>query len=115
MNGTSSRRGDAEPVPNSQHGVQEFSIRREDGKLLLFICNKTSGEDDHRNIPPEDFMFELSEENGNATVRLGDGKDELRLCILIPKIGDKKDELNICSVLRSRVSGEMCEGVTLGG
>ena len=111
VNGTTSRRGGAEPVPNSQHGVQEISIRREGGKLLLYICNKTSGKDDHRNIPPEDFIFELTEENGAATVRLGDGKDALRLCILIPKIGDKRGELNICSVLRSRVSGEMCEGV----
>ena len=104
------RRGDIEPWPNIQHGVQEFSIRKEDGKLLLSICNKTSGEDKDRDIPDEDFVFELKEVDGTVTVKLGDGKDELRLCILIPKIGNKKGELNICSTLESRLSGEDVTG-----
>ena len=106
----SRRRGDMEPWPNKQHGVQEFYIRKEDGKLLLFICNKTSGEDDQRDIPDESFLFELKEVKGTTTVKLGGGKDELRLCILTPKIGDKKGELNICSTLESRLSGKEVTG-----
>ena len=73
------RNADAEPWPNSQHGIQEFSIRREDGKLLLYICNKTSDKDDHRKIPDNSLMFELKEESESVSVELGGGKDELML------------------------------------
>ena len=108
------RNGDAEPWPNSQHGIQEFSIRREDGKLLLYICNKTSGKDDHRNIPHSSLMFELKEESESISVKLGGGKDELMLVILLPKTDTraKKGELNISSVLRSRLSEDVRDELT---
>ena len=108
------RNGDAEPYPNSQHGVQEFFIRKEDGKLLLYIRNKTSDKDDQRNIPENSFMFELKKENDTVAVKLGGGKDELMLIILLPltDVRDKKGELNISSVLRSRTSRGVCDELT---
>ena len=108
------RNGEAEPWPNSQHGVQEFSIRRENGKLLLYICNKTSNKDDRRNIPDQSFMFGLKEENDTVAVNLGGGMDELMLIILLPKTDarDKKGELNISSVLRKRTPGGVCDELT---
>ena len=107
------RNGDAETFPNSQHGVQQFCLRREGGKLLLYICNKKSGKDDGRNIPDTDFMFELEEDDDTATVKLG--KDGLMLCILLSKtdVRDQRGELTTSSVLRSRTAGEACGEITL--
>ena len=103
----------AEPMPNNQHGIQEFSIRREDGKLLMYICNKTSDKDDPRNIPDTSFMFELKVESETVSVKLGGGKDELMLVILLPKTDAraKTGELNVSSVLRSRAPG-VCDELT---
>lgn len=58
-------------------------------------------------------MFELKEESETVSVKLGGGKDELMLVILLPKTDAraKKGELNISSVLKERLSG-VCDEQT---
>ena len=85
----------AETFPNSQHGVQQFCLRREGGKLLLYICNKKSDKDNGRNIPDTDFI---------DTDFIDISKTDVR---------DQRGELTTSSVLRSRMTGEACGEITL--
>merc|ERR1719397_77503 len=66
---------DKEAVPNWRMYQQEFNIC--DSKV--FICNKTSDLDRDRNIPEEDFLFSLGEDN---IVHLGEEADKLNVLIL---------------------------------
>jgi len=78
------RFNEKEPVPNISHWQQEFLVI--DGKI--FICNKTSDEDEPRyktdddRIKPRDEMFSLT---GDHVLRIGKEAGELNLIILIPK------------------------------
>ena len=88
-----------EPVPNWRMFQQEFNIR--DRKV--FIRNKTSEQDEERNIPDEDFLFELGEDN---TIHLGDESTNLNMLIL-KNVTDQRSrdeqDITLGKMIQSRV------------
>ena len=97
------RYNEKEPVPNIYHWQQEFHII--DGKV--FICNKTSEEDEPRykteeeRIQLRDEMFKLSEGN---VLHIGKEAGELNLIILIPKTDKRANQTDVSlnKLLQSR-------------
>jgi len=94
------RYNNKEPVPNINHWQQEFEVR---GKKV-FICNKTSENDELRSvaIPDKDEMFELSED---MVLRVGKDAGELNMIILIPKTEKRANgnDVSLNKLLQSRV------------
>jgi len=88
-----------EPVPNIQHWQQEFQVR---GKKV-FICNKTSENDELRSeaIPDKDEMFDLTED---MVLKIGKDAGELNLIILIPKTEKRANgnDVSLNKLLNSR-------------
>ena len=88
-----------EPVPNWRMFQQEFNIL--DRKV--FIRNKTSEQDEERNIPDEDFLFELGEDN---TIHLGDESTNLNMLIL-KNVTDQRSrdeqDITLGKMIQSRV------------
>jgi len=89
-----------EPVPNINHWQQEFEVR---GKKV-YICNKTSDNDELRSIaiPDKDEMFELSED---MVLKIGKDAGELNMIILIPKTEKRAsgNDVSLNKLLQSRV------------
>jgi len=88
-----------EPVPNIQHWQQQFEVR---GRKV-FICNKTSENDELRPeaIPDKDEMFELAED---MVLKIGKDAGELNLIILIPKTEKRANgnDVSLNKLLQSR-------------
>ena len=90
-----------EPVPSIQHWQQCFEVR---GRKV-YICNKTSENDDDRqeSIPEKDEMFELPED---MTLKIGKDAGELNMIILIPKTEKRANvnDVSLNKLLQSRTS-----------
>jgi len=90
-----------EPVPSIQHWQQCFEVR---GRKV-YICNKTSENDDDRQepIPEKDEMFELPED---MTLKIGKDAGELNMIILIPKTEKRANvnDVSLNKLLQSRTS-----------
>lgn len=90
-----------EPVPSIQHWQQCFEVR---GRKV-YICNKTSENDDDRvpKISEKDEMFDLSED---MTLKIGKDAGELNLIILIPKTEKRANvnDVSLNKLLHSRTS-----------
>ena len=90
-----------EPVPSIQHWQQCFEVR---GRKV-YICNKTSENDDDRqeSIPEKDEMFELPED---MTLKIGKDAGELNMIILIPKTEKRANvnDVSLNKLLESRTS-----------
>jgi len=90
-----------EPVPSIHHWQQCFEVR---GRKV-YICNKTSENDDDRKEPiaEKDEMFDIGED---MTLKIGKDAGELNMIILIPKTEKRANvnDVSLNKLLHSRTS-----------
>lgn len=90
-----------EPVPSIHHWQQCFEVR---GRKV-YICNKTSENDDDREKPiaEKDEMFDL---DADMTLKIGKDAGELNMIILIPKTEKRANvnDVSLNKLLHSRTS-----------
>ena len=93
------REYDKEPVPNWKMFRQQINIR----ERKVFITNQTSDLDAERNIPDEDYLFDLGSDN---VIHIGEEPNKLNM-IILKNVTDKRskdpNDVTLGKMIRSRV------------